>query len=107
MVGVNACWHFCYNDYTLKPTYSFRYQDIFLDNMRIGSNIARNKALKENIFMMVVCIELRIPLFVVGKPGSSKSLAKTIVHDSMAGQASDSKLMKDLKQVPHSFLYVC
>ena len=67
--------------------------------MKIGRNIARNKALRENIFMMVVCIELRIPLFLVGKPGSSKSLSKTIVHDSMTGQASDSELMRDLKRV--------
>ena len=34
-------------------------------------NIASNKALKENIFMMIICIENRIPLFVVGIPGSS------------------------------------
>ena len=79
----------------------FRCQEVILDNMQIGNNIARNTALRENIFMMVVCIELRIPLFVVGKPGSSKSLAKTIVHNSMTGQASDSELMRDLKQVPY------
>ena len=54
-----------------------------LDELELGDNIARNKALSENVFMMVVCIELRIPLFVVGKPGSSKSLAKTVVTDKM------------------------
>ena len=49
--------------------------------------------------MMVVCIELRIPLFVVGKPGSSKSLAKTVVADNMQGDAARSKLFKNFKQV--------
>ncbi len=49
--------------------------------------------------MMVVCIELRIPLFVVGKPGSSKSLAKTVVADNMQGDAAGSKLFKTFKQV--------
>ncbi|KAH3815375.1 hypothetical protein DPMN_143897 [Dreissena polymorpha] len=50
--------------------------------------------------MMVVCIELRIPLFLVGKPGSSKSLAKTIVADAMQGKNSrGGDLFKHFKQV--------
>ena len=35
--------------------------------------------------MMAIMIELRIPLFIVGKPGSSKSLAKSVVTDVMQG----------------------
>ena len=34
---------------------------------------------------MSICMELRIPLFLVGKPGSSKTLAKTVVVDVMQG----------------------
>ena len=65
----------------------------------IPKNIARNAALKENVFMMLVCIELKIPLFVIGKPGSSKSLAKSIIENSMQGQSSSNALCKKLKQV--------
>ena len=65
----------------------------------MGENIARNAALRENVFMMAVCVDLRIPLFLVGKPGSSKSLAKAIVADSMTGPASQSDLLKSFKQV--------
>ena len=64
-----------------------------------GQNIARNEALSENVFMMAVCIELRIPLFVVGKPGSSKSLAKTVVADNMQGDAEQTDLFRSFKQV--------
>ena len=67
--------------------------------MKLHANIARNAALRENVVMMVVCIELRIPLFVVGKPGSSKSLAKTIVESSMTGKLSQSKVIQAMKQV--------
>ena len=70
-----------------------------MGELEIGPNIARNEALSENVFMMVVCIELRIPLFVVGKPGSSKSLAKTVVADNMQGARSRSDLFKKFKQV--------
>lgn len=67
--------------------------------MTLEHNIARNQALKENLFMMVVCIELKIPLFLVGKPGSSKSLAKTIVADAMQKAYSKSELFKQFKEV--------
>ena len=76
-----------------------RCQDVLLDNMKLGPNIARNAALRENVFMMAICIELRIPLFLVGKPGSSKSLAKSIVADSMLGRSSESDLMREFKEV--------
>ena len=67
--------------------------------MEIENNIARNTALRENIFMMFVCIDLRIPLFLVGKPGSSKSLAKTIIEKSLRGKHSKKEAMKNFKQV--------
>ena len=67
--------------------------------MKLGPNIAKNAALRENVFMMAICIELRIPLFLVGKPGSSKSLAKSIVADSMMGRSSEKELMKEFKEV--------
>ena len=79
--------------------YIRRCQEVLLDNMVLGENIARNAALRENVFMMAICVDLRIPLFLVGKPGSSKSLAKAIVADSMRGPASHYSLLKSFKQV--------
>ncbi|XP_077863042.1 E3 ubiquitin-protein ligase rnf213-alpha-like [Saccoglossus kowalevskii] len=76
-----------------------RCQDLFLEELQVPETIARNAALKENVFMMVICIDMRIPLFLVGKPGSSKSLAKTIVANAMQGENSTSKLFTTFKQV--------
>jgi E3 ubiquitin-protein ligase RNF213 len=74
-------------------------QDVILDNVTLEQgNVAKNEALKENVFMMVVCVQLRIPLFVIGKPGSSKSLAKTIVQEAMRGRDSTNPFFKQLKQ---------
>ncbi len=78
---------------------------MLLDGMTLTRNIARNAALRENVFMMAVCIELRIPLFLVGKPGSSKSLAKSIVATSMQGSSSKSELMKEFKQASFQKYY--
>ncbi|XP_078510203.1 E3 ubiquitin-protein ligase RNF213 isoform X2 [Lissotriton helveticus] len=81
-------------------------QDLFLSGARLRETIARNLALKENVFMMVICIELKIPLFLVGKPGSSKSLAKTIVADAMQGQTAHEDLYRKLKQI-HLVSFQC
>ncbi|XP_068089245.1 E3 ubiquitin-protein ligase RNF213-like [Hyperolius riggenbachi] len=81
-------------------------QDIFLNGVQLRGNIAKNLALKENLFMMAVCTELRIPLFLVGKPGSSKSLSKTIVADAMQGQRAHTELYKNLKEI-HLVSFQC
>nr|XP_009916892.1 PREDICTED: E3 ubiquitin-protein ligase RNF213-like [Haliaeetus albicilla] len=74
-------------------------QQVFLDNISVPKATACNNALRENIFMMVVCMDLRVPLFLVGKPGSSKSLSKTIAVDAMEGTLSRSPLFKRCKEV--------
>ncbi|XP_062570768.1 E3 ubiquitin-protein ligase rnf213-alpha-like isoform X2 [Saccostrea cucullata] len=74
-------------------------QRIFLEKVNLNENIAKNMALRENFFMMVVCVELGIPLFLVGKPGSSKSLSKSILDQNMQGRESHSELFKNFKQV--------
>ncbi|XP_053530339.1 E3 ubiquitin-protein ligase rnf213-alpha isoform X3 [Ictalurus punctatus] len=73
-------------------------EEAFISNVDCPASVAKNKALKENVFMMVVCMNLRIPLFLVGKPGSSKSLSKTIAAHAMQGKASPRDLFKGYKQ---------
>ena len=60
-----------------------RCQTCLVNLMKIPDYIARNAALKENLFMMYVCIQLKIPLYIIGKPGSSKSLARSIIKHSI------------------------
>ena len=68
--------------------------------------VALNDALCENCFLMVVAIETRTPLFLVGKPGSSKSLAKNAVCDAMHGAGSKHEFFQKLKHVT-AFSYQC
>ncbi|XP_076815738.1 E3 ubiquitin-protein ligase rnf213-alpha-like isoform X2 [Clavelina lepadiformis] len=74
-------------------------QNVFINAIDLQKDIAKNEALRENVFMIVLCAEMRIPLFLVGKPGSSKSLAKTVVTDAMQGRNSKSELFQQLKQI--------
>ena len=82
-----------------------RCQEVLLDHMQLDNNIAKNAALRENVFMMAICVELRIPLFLVGKPGSSKSLAKSIISESMKGKDSKRDLLKNFKEVSKSTVH--
>jgi ABC-type polysaccharide/polyol phosphate transport system ATPase subunit len=42
-----------------------------------------NTALKENLLCIFICVMKRIPLIIVGSPGSSKSLACRIISDNL------------------------
>ncbi|XP_066499023.1 E3 ubiquitin-protein ligase rnf213-alpha [Hoplias malabaricus] len=123
VMAIGVCYHACLEDkerYRVKickclpEAYSplklmqeiSVMQDLLLSGVPLGETIARNNALKENVFMMVICIELRIPLFLVGKPGSSKSLSKTLVADAMQGQAAHSDMYRKLKQI-HLVSFQC
>lgn len=102
---VSSCLPQLYTSAVVKQEISLM-QDLLLRDVPMGDTIAKNSALKENVFMMILCIELRIPLFLVGKPGSSKSLSKTLVADAMQGQAAHSALFKKLKQI-HLVSFQC
>jgi len=50
----------------------------FCSKFAIEPGIALNEALMENIYVVVVSILNLLPVFVIGKPGSSKTLAMTV-----------------------------
>ena len=57
--------------------------------------------------MMLICIELKIPLFIIGKPGSSKSLAKTLIAQKMQGtDRSNSTILSTFKEA-HLITFQC
>ena len=46
----------------------------FVQNVVTERGIAMNAALTENVFVGVICVLNKLPLFIVGKPGTSKTL---------------------------------
>ncbi len=61
--------------------------------------LAYNTALVENFFTMVVCAALKIPLFIVARPGTAKSLAKTLLEASMRGPLSQNEFFRRLPEL--------
>ena len=67
--------------------------------MEIPKGIAINKALKENVFAIIPCIITKIPVFICGKPGCSKSLATTLVFSNLKGDKSKDEYFKLLPEL--------
>src|SRR5436190_13496868 len=79
-------------------------QEDYLSRMKCPPNTARNEALLENVLVMIVCILTRIPLFLIGAPGISKSLAIRLISSNLRGSDSNDKYFRDLPQIyliPH------
>ena len=73
--------------------------DYILNNFIIPKGIAKNKALKENLFSALYCIINKIPLIICGKPGRSKTLCIQILQNSLRGKGSNSYLCKSFPEL--------
>ncbi len=78
----------------------------FVKHMNLGEGIALNEALLENLFMILVSVLNNIPIFVIGKPGSSKSLAMGLIQTNLNGDASENPFLRSLPAV-EVFSYQC
>ncbi|GBC14226.1 hypothetical protein GLOIN_2v1789429 [Rhizophagus irregularis DAOM 181602=DAOM 197198] len=79
-------------------------QEDYIKRMRCPPNTAYNEALLENVLVMIVCILTRIPLFLIGAPGSSKSLSIRLISSNLRGTDSYDKYFRELPQInliPH------
>ncbi|CAG8501307.1 19531_t:CDS:10, partial [Dentiscutata erythropus] len=79
-------------------------QEDYINRMICPPNTAKNEALLENVLVMTVCILTRIPVFIIGAPGSSKSLAIRLVGQNLRGSDSNDEYFRKLPQVyliPH------
>jgi len=54
--------------------------------MDVPGGIAKNKAILENVCVTLVCMLNHIPVFVIGKPGSGKTLALQLIYGFVPSQ---------------------
>ena len=74
-------------------------QEFLIKNIEIPKGISKNRALLENIFSLFVTINNKVPIFIVGKPGCSKSLSVQLINKSMKGSSSTNSLFKILPKL--------
>ena len=54
-----------------------------IDKIELKRGIGKNDLLKENLFLMFVAVSTQIPLIIVGKPGTGKSLSSQLIYNAM------------------------
>ena len=74
--------------------------DWYIKKVVLPAGIAHTQALKENIFATIVCCVNRIPLIIVGEPGSSKTLSFNQVISNLKGQESKVCLFRETDVFP-------
>ena len=57
----------------------------FCGRFELEPGTALNEALMENLYVVVIAILNKLPVFVVGKPGSSKTLAMSVIVSNLQG----------------------
>ena len=72
----------------------------------LPQGIAPTDGLQENIYVVLVCLMAKVPVMIVGPPGSSKTLAISILVDNARGEYSKTEIYKSLSTaIP--FHYQC
>ena len=69
------------------------------NNIELESGIAKNRALLDNLFSLFIAINNKVPIFIVGKPGCSKSLSVQLINKSMKGNSSNNPLFKQFPKI--------
>ncbi|KAJ5078096.1 hypothetical protein M0811_05354 [Anaeramoeba ignava] len=68
--------------------------------------IAKNRALKENCLLLYISIYTQIPLFIIGKPGTSKSISLEVILKSFKPPFEINELLRklNLRSLYQSFI---
>ena len=74
-------------------------QDYITDQTEPEKGIGKNALLKENIFLLFLSVVTRIPLIIIGKPGTGKSLSAKLIYKSMRGKYSSNPFFMKFPQI--------
>jgi len=94
-----------YEDDTLDKVF-LKAMDLVVNETSVPSGIALTTGLKENIFVTLICALSRIPLMIIGPPGTSKTLSVNLVTDNANGEQSAKPFYRKFARL-QPFHYQC
>ena len=69
-------------------------QDYLIEQIKPEKGIGKNSLLKESTFLLFVSVITNIPLIIIGKPGTGKSLSVQLINKSLKGKYSNKKFFR-------------
>ena len=86
-------------NYDNTLTFIKNVENLFIKYLDINPIYAKNTALVENLFTLFVSIHNKIPLFICGKPGNSKTLSVQIITSNFRGKDSKHPLLQAMHKL--------
>ena len=78
-------------------------EEFLLNLIELDKGIGKNNFLKENIFLLFLSVITKIPLIIIGKPGTGKSLSAKLIYKSMKGKYSKEKFFRKFPQIIQTY----
>ena len=94
-----------FEKYTLTELFTLE-EKFIVDNIKLDKGIAKNETLLDNIFSLFISINTKIPIFIVGNPGCSKSLSVKLLIQAMQGRNSENNFFRKFPKLL-VFTYKC
>ena len=69
-------------------------EEFLIDQIDLENGIGKNNLLKENLFLLFLSVVTKIPVIIIGKPGTGKSLSSKLIMNSMKGKYSKNDFFK-------------
>jgi transcriptional regulator with AAA-type ATPase domain len=74
-------------------------ENFLLKQIDLDDGIGENNLLKENLFLLFLSVITQIPLIIVGKPGTGKSLSSKLIYNAMRGEYSKNDFFKQYPKI--------
>ena len=81
----------------------FKSRKVLIDLIELDKGIGKNNLLKENLFLLFLSVVTTIPLIIIGKPGTGKSLSAQLIYKSMKGKYSKNKFFRKYPQIIQTY----
>jgi len=78
-------------------------EEFLLNLIELDKGIGKNNLLKENVFLLFLSVITKIPLIIIGKPGTGKSLSAKLIYKSMKGKYSKEKFFREFPQIIQTY----
>ena len=78
-------------------------EEFLFTQVNPDKGIGKNQSLKENLFLIFLGVVTEIPLIIVGKPGTGKSLSAQLVYNSMRGEYSKNSFFKNYPKIVQKY----
>ena len=78
-------------------------EDYLIEMIKPDKGIGKNSLLKESTFLLFVSVITNIPLIIIGKPGTGKSLSVQLINKSLKGKYSTIKFFQNYPKIIQTY----